>query len=170
MAVRRARDWRPRVGARDDALPDVAAPYELARTGDFGAASEAWTELGCPYESALALVASRDEADLRRALAGFQELGAVAAATLVSRSLRELGARDVPTGPRAATRENPAGLTPREVEVLGLVAEGLRNADIAAQLFVSERTVGHHVSSILGKLGVKTRGQASAEAARLCLL
>ena len=163
-------DWRARVGARDDALPDVAGPYELARKGDWCAASDAWTELGCPYESALALVASSDEADLRRALAVFQELGAVAAATLVSRGLRELGARDIPTGPRAATRENPAGLTPREVEVLGLVAEGLRNAEIAAQLFVSERTVGHHVSSILGKLGVKTRGQASAEAARLGLL
>jgi DNA-binding NarL/FixJ family response regulator len=107
---------------------------------------------------------------LRRALPGFQDLGAVAAAARVSRSLREGGARGVPTGPRPATRENPAGLTPRQVEVLRLVAEGLRNADIAARLFVSERTVDHHVSSILGKLRVKTRGQASAEAARLGLL
>ena len=81
--------------------------------------------------------------------------------------LRERGARDVRQGPRATTRENPAGLTARELEVLALVAEGLRNAEIAARLFMSERTVAHHVSAILRKLGVATRGQASAEAARL---
>ncbi len=77
--------------------------------------------------------------------------------------------RGLPRGPRAATRENPAGLTAREVEVLALVAEGLRNADIAERLFLSEKTVGHHVSAILRKLGVRTRGEASAEAHRIGL-
>ena len=75
--------------------------------------------------------------------------------------------RDVRRGPRAATRENPAGLTARELEVLALVAEGLRNAEIAQRLFLSEKTVGHHVSAILRKLEVRTRSQAGAEAARL---
>ena len=75
--------------------------------------------------------------------------------------------RGLPRGPRATTRENPAGLTAREVEVLELVGEGLRNADIAERLFLSEKTVGHHVSAILRKLGVRTRGEASAEARRL---
>ena len=75
--------------------------------------------------------------------------------------------RGLPRGPRASTRDNPAGLTAREVEVLGLVGQGLRNADIAARLFLSEKTVGHHVSAILRKLGVRTRGEASAEAQRL---
>jgi DNA-binding NarL/FixJ family response regulator len=96
-----------------------------------------------------------------------QELGARPAAARVARMLRERGVRDVPDGPRATTRSNPAGLTARELEVLTLVAQGLRNGEIAAQLFLSEKTVGHHVSAILRKLDVRTRGQAASEAARL---
>jgi DNA-binding CsgD family transcriptional regulator len=64
----------------------------------------------------------------------------------------------------AAHSREPAGLTPRELEVLELVAEGLRNAQIAQRLVVSEKTVHHHVSAILRKLGVRTRGEASATA------
>jgi DNA-binding NarL/FixJ family response regulator len=75
----------------------------------------------------------------------------------------------LPRGPRRATRENPAGLTARELEVLGLVAEGLRDSEIAERLVLSERTVGHHVSAILRKLRVRNRGQAAAEAVRLGL-
>ena len=76
----------------------------------------------------------------------------------------------MPRGPRPATRENPAGLTARELEVLALLAEGLRNADIARELVVSEKTVEHHVSAILRKLDVRTRGAAGAEAARRGLM
>jgi DNA-binding NarL/FixJ family response regulator len=86
---------------------------------------------------------------------------------VVARGLRERGVRDVPQGPRRTTRENPAGLTAREVEVLSLLVEGSRNADIAARLHLSERTVHHHVSAILKKLSVSSRGQAVAEAARM---
>jgi DNA-binding NarL/FixJ family response regulator len=88
----------------------------------------------------------------------------------VARRLRERGARGVPRGPRPATRENPAGLTARELEVLALVAGGLRNAQIAERLFLSEKTVDHHVSAILRKLDVRTRAQASADAVRLGLV
>jgi DNA-binding NarL/FixJ family response regulator len=84
----------------------------------------------------------------------------------VARTLRERGVRGLPRGPRPATRENAAGLTAREVEVLALLGEGLRNAEIADRLFVSARTIDHHVSAILRKLGVRTRGQAGAEAVR----
>jgi DNA-binding NarL/FixJ family response regulator len=88
----------------------------------------------------------------------------------VARVLRERGVRELRHGPRAATRDNAAGLTRREMEVLALVAEGLRNGQIAERLFLSERTVGHHVSSILRKLDVTSRGQAAAQAVRLGVL
>lgn len=126
-----------------------------------------WTEIGCPYEAALALADASDESVLRRSLEALQCLGAVPASTIVARRLRQRGVRGLQRGPRPSTRKNPARLTAREVEVLTLVAEGLRNADIAERLFLSAKTIDHHVSSILGKLGVRTRSEASTEAARL---
>jgi DNA-binding NarL/FixJ family response regulator len=147
----------------------VAEPWALQLTGDWEGAAERWSAIGCPYEAALALGDSDDEAALRRALDELRGLRAEPAASFVSRRLRGLGARGLPRGPRAATRANPANLTTREVEVLDLVAEGLSNADIAARLFVSQRTVDHHVSAILRKLDVRSRAEASAEAVRLGL-
>jgi DNA-binding CsgD family transcriptional regulator len=96
-------------------------------------------------------------------------LGARPAAGIVTRRLHERGVRGLRRGPRRATQDNPAGLTGREVEVLALIAQGLRNADVAERLFLSRKTVDHHVSAILRKLGARTRGEASAEAARLGL-
>jgi DNA-binding NarL/FixJ family response regulator len=106
---------------------------------------------------------------VRRAHAELRALGAGPAAAIVARRLRDRGVRGVPRGPRPRTRDNPAGLTPREVEVLALLADGSRNAQIAERLVVSPKTVDHHVSSILRKLAVRTRGEAAAEAARLGL-
>ena len=91
----------------------------------------------------------------------------LALAAAVARKLREQGARGLARGPRPSTRANPANLTARETEVLALVSEGLRNADIARRLFVSPKTVDHHVSAILAKLGVQTRAEAARAAARL---
>ncbi|ADB34819.1 transcriptional regulator, LuxR family [Kribbella flavida DSM 17836] len=133
-------------------LPDfAAAPY---RDGD------RWRALGCPYEAALFL--AQDE-DPQRQVAGLEELqllGAWGAAHRVARQLRREGVARVPRGPRPATRSNPAGLTDRETEVLALVAQHLRNAEIAARLHISAKTVDHHVSAVLGKLGVSTRQEA----------
>jgi DNA-binding CsgD family transcriptional regulator len=162
-------DWRRRAGLGREVPAVVAKSYALQLAGDWAGAAERWRELGCPYEAALALADADEEAPLRRALDELQRLGARPAAAIVARRLRERGALRLPRGPRPATRRNPAGLTPRELEVLALLAGGLRYTDIAARLVLSERTVGHHVGAILRKLGVHTRAQASAEAARLGL-
>ncbi len=161
--------WRWRAGleaqvpvARDD-------PYTLEMAGEWARAAESWAMIGCPYESALALASGDDEPGLRRALTELQRLGARPAAGFVTRRLHERGVRSVPRGPHRATRDNPSSLTPREVEVLALLAQGLHNADVAERLFLSSKTVDHHVSAILRKLDVRSRGEASAEAARLGL-
>jgi DNA-binding CsgD family transcriptional regulator len=159
--------WRHRAGIADARPANVAPPFAAELAGDTGTAATLWTQLGCPYEAALARAAGDDDDDLRAGLAELQRLGARTAAALVARRLRERGARDVRRGPRTSTQANPAGLTARQLEVLGLLAQGERNAEIAARLFLSEKTVDHHVSAILRKLGVRTRGQAGAAAARL---
>jgi len=97
------------------------------------------------------------------------ELGARPAAAIMARWLRTLGEPGVRRGPRPATAANPAGLTRRQAEVLELVAAGLSNAQIAARLALSGRTVDNHVAAILRKLGVRTRSEARAQAARLAL-
>jgi DNA-binding CsgD family transcriptional regulator len=171
-AVHRLSYWR-RLAGLDTPIPASAAdpdPYVLALGGDWRAAASRWEAFGCPYEHALALGHADEEAELRHSLAALHDLGAAPAAAMVARRLRELGARDVPRGPRPSTRANEAQLTAREMEVLRLVADGLQNADVADRLFVSRRTVDHHVSSILRKLGVRTRGEAVAAATRLGLL
>jgi DNA-binding CsgD family transcriptional regulator len=146
-----------------------AGPYQAQLAGDVRAAAAHWTALGCPYDAALALAGSADEDDLRAALAGFQRLGARPAAAIVARRLRERGVRGLPRGPLPGTRSDPAGLTAREREVLALLGSGASNADIAARLFLSERTVHHHVAAVLRKLGVDSRGRAVSEAARIGL-
>lgn len=162
--------WRWRTGLLDAFHGELAAePFRLSMAGDWQGAAERWRVIGCPYEAALAMADADDEVALRHAVEELQSLGARPAAAIVARRLRQGGIRGVPRGPRRSTRKNPAGLTARELEVLAVLAEGLRNADIAARLVVSEKTVDHHVSAILRKLNVHTRGEAAAEAARLGL-
>ena len=161
---------RRRAGLADDTAGlAVAAPFRLELDGDLGAAAASWRARGAAYPAALALAESDLPAARRQGLEELQALGAGATARRVARELRGRGIRDIRQGPRARTRENPAGLTPRELEVLLLVAEGLRNGEIAGRLFLSERTVAHHVSAILRKLGARTRAQAGADAVRLGL-
>jgi DNA-binding NarL/FixJ family response regulator len=81
--------------------------------------------------------------------------------------MRVLGVRSVPNGARPRTRAHPSGLTAREQEVLALLCDGLTDEEIAGRLVVSPRTVNHHVSAVIGKLGVRSRREAAAKAARL---
>jgi DNA-binding CsgD family transcriptional regulator len=148
---------------------DAVGQLALQLSGKPREAAELWRQIGCPYEAALALADVDQEDALPQALEQLQQLGAQPATARVVRRLRELGARGLPRGPRPATRQNPGGLTRREQEVLGLVAEGLHNAEIADRLVLSTRTVDHHVEAIRRKLGVRTRAEASAAAVRLGL-
>ena len=104
---------------------------------------------------------------LRESLARLSDLGAEAAARVVRRTMRDLGIRSIPAGTRPATKAHPRGLTVREQQILELLSQGQSNEEISARLFISVRTVEHHVSAILGKLGATTtqgcrRGGAQA--------
>jgi DNA-binding NarL/FixJ family response regulator len=156
--------WQWKAGTLTTPPPGCAEPYALQMRGEWRAAAALWTDLGCPYEAACALAESDDEDALRQALSAFERLGARLDAALVARRMRELGFGGIPRGPRAATRTDPAGLTRRERDVLALVAQGLSNPAIAHRLFLSPKTVEHHVSAILAKLGVATRAEVIARA------
>ena len=166
----RLQAWRRRAGMKEPlhAVPD--GPYALELSGDAAAAAALWLKFERPYEAALAVADIGTEEALRESLEALTALGARAAAAIVSRRLRAIGARDIPRGPRPATSQNAAGLTARQSEVLALVATGLRNAEIAERLFLSQRTVDNHVAAILGKLGADNRVGAVAKAAELGLL
>ncbi|MGH3002730.1 MAG: ATP-binding protein [Gaiellaceae bacterium] len=158
--------WRRRAGIDEPVAPASATPFALHLAGD-PASLETWQQLGCPYEAALALADEGDDHRTGEALEELRRLGAMPAAEDVARRLRVRGTRGISRGPRSATRANPAGLTTRELEVLGLVAQGLRNAEIAEELFLSTRTVEHHVAAALRKLGARTRAEAVARAVEM---
>jgi DNA-binding CsgD family transcriptional regulator len=145
-----------------------AAPFraELLRYLALAGVAEAdgsWPHLSDPYERALERVHGDDAEAMLDGLRVLDGLGATATATRARERLRALGVR-APRGPRTATRANPAGLTARQLAVLGLVSEGLTNSEIADRLVVSVRTVDHHVAAVLGKLGVRSRREAAAAA------
>jgi DNA-binding CsgD family transcriptional regulator/tetratricopeptide (TPR) repeat protein len=142
-----------------EAMEQAAEPYRFQVAGHVEQAAAAWAALPCPYEQADTLRGG-DEDQQRRSLAILDELGAAQAAAQQRRRMRASGLRAIPRGPRPSTAAHPAGLTQREVQVLELVAERMTNAEIAQALFISTKTAGNHVSSILRKLGVDTRHDA----------
>jgi ATP/maltotriose-dependent transcriptional regulator MalT len=153
--------WLWRAGALSELDERAEEAYRLEVAGRARAAAAAWGQLSMPYEAALSLAGSSDAADVQRAHAELTRLGATAVAHKVALRLRELG-RPVPRGARPKTRANPWGLTEREWEIARLLAQGLSNAEIADRLVVSPKTVGHHVSAVLAKLGVRRRAEVAA--------
>jgi DNA-binding CsgD family transcriptional regulator/tetratricopeptide (TPR) repeat protein len=154
--------WIWRAGAVSQPLNETD-PYALQLAGDWRRAADMWGRIGCPYEQATALADGEEAAQLR-ALEIFEQLGAHPAAEALRQKLRSSGVRGIPRGPRPATKENPAGLTTRQMEVLALLAEGLSNTEIANRLYISPKTVDHHVSAILGRLDAHSRAEASVMA------
>jgi DNA-binding CsgD family transcriptional regulator/tetratricopeptide (TPR) repeat protein len=161
--------WLAVAGVRREAPIPLARPFALMLDGDLAAAAEEWRARGCPLWEALSLAAAPELADARQALELADSIGAPAVrqAILADRHARGL---PVPRGPRPTSRANPAGLTAREIDVLRLLVDGLSNADVAQRLFLSEKTVGHHVSAVLHKLGEPTRSRAVASAVRQGIL
>ncbi len=153
--------WLWQAGDLDEAPAACAAPYAMQISGRWREAASAWTDIGCPYEQARAL-AEGDASAQRDALANFDRLGARPPAERLRQQMRVAGVPAIPRGPRSTTRDNPAGLTIREVQVLALVAEGWQNARIATRLSGSQRTVEHHLAAILSKLAVNSPGDAVA--------
>ena len=156
--------WQWKGGRAVDMPAYAARPYALQVAGRWREAAEDWKARGCPYEHARALAEGDAEGKLE-GLRIFMALGAGPAAERVRQSLRASGVRRIPRGPRASTRAQPAGLTRREAQILALVAENFTNAEIGARLHISPKTVDHHVSALLAKLGVTSRREA-ARAAR----
>ncbi|MGB6603415.1 MAG: AAA family ATPase [Steroidobacteraceae bacterium] len=154
--------WLWRVGALDGQPADIAEPYAQEISGDWQGAASTWRVLGCPYEHASVLGLYGGEDDQRHALAVFERLGAGPAAGWLRRQMRLRGVRGIPRGQRTSTRRNLFGLTRREAEILALLSQGLRSSLIARRLFLAPKTVEHHVSAILAKLGVQSRAEAVA--------
>jgi len=161
--------WMWRAGGLTSTPRLIAEPFARQIAGDWRGAAALWAQIGCPYEQALAL-AEGDTSAQRSSLALFEQLGAQPAVAMVRRQLRQQGITGIPRGPRPSTCTNQAGLTMRQREVLGLLAEGFSNAEIASTLITSPKTVEHHVSAVLSKLGVHSRAQAIQAASHMELL
>ncbi|MCW3090306.1 MAG: family ATPase [Ferruginibacter sp.] len=148
---------------------EIAEAYDMSSSAKALKAAAFWGNLGCPYEQALFLFEGKEE-DKRKAIAMMQELGATAVHEKMKQEMRNLGIKNIPRGIRESTRSNTAFLTGREMDVLRLLKEELQNKEIAAQLYISAKTVDHHISSILFKLDTNSRSKAVSEALRIGIL
>jgi len=154
--------WLWKLGELSEVPQRIAEPYRLMIEGNTVEAADIWEARGIPYERGLALMHGGKKARLE-ALEIFETLGTTAVAAKLKKTLRDDGVT-VPRGKSRNTRRHAAGLTARQSEVLQLLDEGLSNIEIADRLFVSPRTVEHHVSAVLAKLDASTREEAVTQA------
>jgi DNA-binding CsgD family transcriptional regulator len=152
--------WRSLAEGKDQVARWAARPFALQVAGRWQHAAADWRRIGCPFEEARALAEGDVPARLR-ALEMFDALGAAPSASLLRKHLRAAGIRRIPRGQRPSTKKNPFGLTIRELETLGGIQCGLSNSRIAAKLNISAKTVDHHVSAVLAKLGASSRQEAA---------
>lgn len=153
--------WAWRVGLTDLPLdPSVPLEYRHMVSGDWRDAAETWLARGLPYETALAC-ASGDSSGRREAVTILKRLGANATLTRLREEWLDSVVKSLPRGINHDTQKNPVGLTNRQWQLLAMVAQGMDNRTIALQLSRSTRTIEHHVSAILAKLGVSSRQQAT---------
>jgi DNA-binding CsgD family transcriptional regulator len=141
---------------------DPVTPFDLEISGRWECAAEAWADRGCPYDAALAQLGG-DVSAVKEALATFRRLGAKAAARRAQQRLAALRER-TPRTTQADKESDPYAFTGRQRQVFDLLAAGRSNPEIAAELHISPKTVGHHVEAILAKLGVQNRTHAVAYA------
>ena len=161
--------WAKKAGRRFVPLKEIAEGYDTSSPARALKAASFWEKSGCPYEQALLLFEGDDD-DKRKAITIVQDLGAIAVYEKMKQDMRNLGIKNIPRGIRNSTRSNAAFLTGREIEILLLLKEQMHNKEIAAQLYISAKTVDNHISSILFKLDANSRSKAVAEAVRMGIL
>jgi len=148
-----------------ESLPD---PFQLELDGNIEKASQQWQELGLTYNAAISLAQTQDQAALSNALQQainlLESIQARGAISKIKRLAAANGVADqlprIRRGPYKAAKNHPLGLTKREQQILALITNGATNKEISVVLSRSQRTVEHHVSSILSKLNAATRMEA----------
>src|SRR4030095_263832 len=153
----RKQQWRPKV---------ILEEYNVSSAKMITKAAVAWGKSGCHYQQALTLFEGTDD-NKRKAISIAQALSANSVCEKMKFEMRASGIKRIPRGTNKATQSNSAFLTRRELDVLQLIKKGLQNKEIATQLFISTKTVDHHISAILFKLDVNSRVKAVKEAVRL---
>ena len=161
--------WMKKAGRHIVLCKEIADAYDTSSAAKTLKAASFWQRAGCPYEQALVLFEGKED-DKRKAIKILQDLDAIAVYEKMKQAMRNLGIKNIPRGIRKSTRSNAAFLTYREMDVLRLLKEDMQNKEIAAQLYISAKTVDHHISSILFKLDASSRSKAVSEAIRAGIL
>ncbi|HEX5169908.1 MAG TPA: AAA family ATPase [Cyclobacteriaceae bacterium] len=161
--------WMKKNGLTASQQVEYPGPYHYEMNGAWSEAAQCWNDLGCKYEEALASL-DGNEKKRKLGLVLLKNLGATATHNKMRLKLKLQGVKNIPRGPHSQTRNNAAHLTRRQVEILGLLCEGLQNSEIGKKLFIATKTVDNHLSAILWKLEVNSRARAVLEAKKLGIL